>query len=494
MKALLLAVALLAAAPVRSQEPRRAALDLLYTVEVRANDGDARATVLAGRVPLWRLLGELTDQLGWTLEGLTEEQAGVAVSAHLEDRPVADVFEFLLGSVGLQAELRNDTVFVRRVDAREAAPAAVQQVAAGAYLRALRAFPDHPTVPRALYGQAVTEVLRGNDENARALFLQLVERFPSAAEVPQALLRTSRLLVDAGRWREAEEILGRLLHGETTEDEDREARLTIARCTLEQGDAQRTLFALDAVERIHPARTRSEVQERLYLRARALNGVQRHDEALELLDEADAYGLDPESQRWSLSARGAALEALAAPADAARAYLALAQVASGPEQAQALEAAARLSLEADDVLGALFVAQHASALGSSARVEPFARRARVQLGLDQRPESGTTWQQRLARAERLHDGGLDAEALELLDDLAPLRDQMPADQAVRFTLVWARVIASEESLDAALAMLREALPGIEDPEHRRSVYLLAARLLEGRERFEEAVEAYRGRL
>lgn len=476
------------------QEPRRQALDLLYTVEVTGAGDEQRATVLAGRVPLWRLLDELSTQLGWTLEGLAEKGAGIAVSAHLEDRPIADVYEFLLGSVGLQAELRNETVFVRRIDPLDASPTVVQQIAVGAYLRTLRSSPDHPIVPRALYGQAVTEALRGNADNARALFMELVDRFPSSEQVPQALLRASRLLVSMGRWQEAEAILSRLLRNEVTEDEDREARTTIARCTLEQGNAQRALFALEAVDQLHPAQTRTEVQERLYLRARALNGVERHEEALRVLDEADAYGLDPESQRWSLLARGAALEALEAPADAARAYLALAQVAAGAEQSAALEAAARLSLEADDVLGTLFVAKHAAQMGVGEVVEPYARRARVEIGLDQRSESGTSWQQRLARAERLFDGGMHAEALDVLDDLAVLREQMPEEEALRFALVWARVIEREESLDAALAVLREALPAIEDEARRRQIYLLGARLLEQRGRFEEAVDAYRGRL
>ena len=61
------------------------------------------------------------------------------------------------------------------------------------------------------------------------------------------------------------------------------------------------------------------------------------------------------------------------------------------------------------------------------------------------------WQQRLARAERLFDGGLHAEALDVLDDLSVLREQMPADEALRFALVWAQVIEREESLDAALS-------------------------------------------
>ncbi len=487
-------VAALLVATLVAQEPRDPSLNLLYTVQVQEVNGEPHATVLAGRVPLWRLVGQLADQLGWTLEGLAEEQATIAVSAHLENRPVADVFEFLLGSVGLQVELRNETVFVRRVDPLETAPQVVQQVALGAYLRTLRNFPEHAVVPSVLYGQAATEGLRGNVDNARALYLELVERFPSAEQVPQALLRTSRLLVSAGQWQQAEAILGRLLKNQVTEDEDREARLTIARCTLEQGHAQRALYALEAVDQMHPPQTRAEVQERLYLKARALNGVERHEDALRFLDEADAYGLDPVSQRWSLMARGAALEALRAPADAARAFLALAQVSAGDEQAAALEAAARLSLEADDALGALFVSKHATRLGAPDSVEPYARRARLAIGLDQRAETGVTWQQRLARAERLFDGGMNTEALDVLDDLSVLRDQMPEEEAVRFALVWAQALEREESLDVALSALREALPGIESEEHRRRIYLLGARLLEERGRFEEAVEAYRGRL
>ena len=44
------------------------------------------------------------------------------------------------------------------------------------------------------------------------------------------------------------------------------------------------------------------------------------------------------------------------------------------------------------------------------------------------------------------------------------------------------------------AMLRTAVPSFEEEADRRKLYLLAARMLEERGRFDEAVEAYRGQL
>lgn len=465
------------------------------SVEVRDVDGELRCDLAAAQMPLEEVLGELARRLDLRLEGLTDERRDVRVSVRLRDRSVEDALELVLGSVGLAWERRSDALLVRSASADALEPEDMRRIALASYLRTAKRFPRHPVAPRVAFGQGRVEEARGNSGAAIDHYVGLSEAYPESELVPEALLRAGALLVEQRQWHEAELLLAELLRLKPTADLDRGARLLMVRCMAFLDDPQRTVYALDALDSLHPPSEPEDLQERLYLRARAALGLRRPEEALALLGQADELGLDDDGERAeSLELRARILEASGAPGEAARSWLALAEVAPEPERPDAWRSAARLALEAGDELGALLVCEHARAAGAGDAVGEQARAARLGLGLDARWQGSTAWQQRLARAERLLDAGQTAEADGLLAELHPAPSAAEPAVVRRLALAYARTRAALGSVDAALEVLREALARLEDPEARRSLYLLAGELLEDDGRWNAAVEAYRGRL
>jgi hypothetical protein len=251
---------------------------------------------------------------------------------------------------------------------------------------------------------------------------------------------------------------------------------------------------LDALENLAPAVGEEDAQDRLYIRARALVGARRFHHALDALDEADLTERTAVEELDSFEIRALALEGIGRDADASRAWLAFAQRAIGSEREEGLRRAAELALGAGDELSVLFIEQLATKLGEDGVVEASAREARQRLDLEDTDLVGASALERLDRAERLLAGGLGDEAHDLLESIHAQSTRFSEVDATRFLLAFGRTLGERAGVDAALEMLREGIGSIQDAERRRSIYLLAAELLEAEERFDDAIEAYKGRL
>lgn len=466
-------------------------VDLRYGISAERIDGEIWCSIAAENAPLRPLLEILAERAGITIEGLERVPAEVRVSVFLERRPLPQAADWMLGSVGLRADRRRDTLTLR-VEPREREDLWAE--AQAAYFRALRRWPNHPGAPEAVVGQALLEEDRGNRVAARAHYDRLIEGWPDSQRVPDALKRSAELWAIDREWAFAAQKWSELLRLEREHAYEVLAYTELARCTALLGDAERALYMLDALENLSPAEGEAEIQDRLYIRARGLVGARRFHHALEALDEADLMERTPAEERESFQVRALALAGIGRDADASRAWLAFAQRSEGADRTRGLREAADLALGAGDELSVLFIEQLAAKLGQAGAVDSAAREARSRLELDDPMLAGTDSLQHLERAERLLAGGLVDEAHDLLESIHGPSARFSEADAVRFLVAFGRTLAAGAGADVAIDLLRERVEGIQDPEHRRVIYLLAAELLEAEERYEDAIEAYRGRL
>jgi tetratricopeptide (TPR) repeat protein len=466
-------------------------LELRYGVSTEVIDGELWCSVAAEDAPLGPLLEALSERAGVTFQGVERLPSDLRVSAYLERRPLSQAVTWILGSAGLRADRRLDT-FTLRADARERTDLLTEGQAA--YLRALREWPNHEGAPRAVFGQALLEEDRGNSGAARAHYERLIEGWPSSDLVPEALRSCAELWQADREWSHAAQKWSDLLRLEREHEYETLAYTELARCTALLGDSERALFMLDALENLAPAEGEEDAQDRLYIRARALVGARRFHHALDALDEADLTERTAIEELDSFEIRALALEGIGRDADASRAWLAFAQRAIGSDREEGLRRAAELALGAGDELSVLFIEQLATKLGEDGVVEASAREARQRLDLEDTDLVGASALERLDRAERLLAGGLGDEAHDLLESIRAQSTRFSEVDATRFLLAFGRTLGERAGVDAALEMLREGIGSIQDAERRRSIYLLAAELLEAEERFDDAIEAYKGRL
>ena len=466
-------------------------IDLRYGVSTERIDGEIWCSVAAEDAPLRPLLETLAERAGVTFQGIDRVPLDLRVSAYIERRPLSQAVTWILGSTGLRADRRLDA-FTLRADARERADLWTEGQTA--YLRALREWPNHAGAPRAVYGQALLERERGNSTAARAHFDRLVEGWPGSELVPEALRSTAELWQAEREWSYAAQRWSDLLRLEREHEYETLAYTELARCTALLGDSERALFMLDALEGISPAKGEDEAQGRLYIRARALVGARRFQHALEALDQADLSERSAAEEQDSFQVRALALEGIGREADASRAWLAFAQRAIGSDRESGLRRASELALESGDELSVLFIEQLAIKLDQAGVVDAAAREARRRLDLEDTTLVGVSALERLGRAERLVASGLTDEAHDVLESLHAQTSHFTEVDATRFLLAFSRTLATRAGVDAALEMMRDGIGSIEDPERRRSIYLLAAELLEAEERFDDAIEAYQGRL
>jgi len=268
------------------------------------------------------------------------------------------------------------------------------------------------------------------------------------------------------------------------------ARLELARVSIELGDPRSALHLLNFLDSNFSIRDPAELAERRLVRARAHNACREYVEALRTLEEGEFVSAD-DAQVRSLEVRAIAFEGLGFDVEAARAWLLFAREASAAERTPAFERAVRLSLEAGDELGALFVCREAARSGADEGLGTLAREARARLGLDEALAPAGILQ-RLELAERRLDEGDARAAAALFEDLYLARGALGEPDRVRVLAGWARCVLERSGLDAALELLASARAGLEDPEARRRLDLAAAALLEDQGDFERAAEAYRG--
>ncbi|MHC4378626.1 MAG: tetratricopeptide repeat protein [Planctomycetota bacterium] len=398
-------------------------------------------------------LAELTGQEVFDLN--EAPWTPVLVSVDLRERPLNDVLERVLGSVGLRHEMQPGGFRILETNTSGLSAGHLRTRALAHYVAASREYPSHPLSARARLAQAEIELERGNDDNAREHYRQLAKSFPASPLAPLAELRSGDLLADAGFWQDARESYLRVLNRQTAEALHPEAHLGVARCHMELGDPAMCIASLAVLDRSHPSNEHETRGERLLLAAQAHQRLDKSLIALRQLDELQELSVSRELRIEGLRIAALALEQLGELDTAAMAWGVVGREGRPEVQVEAFERAAVLSAELQDHLGVLFVAQEASTIGLGEALEPHRLRGRLELGLDDPAEMNVDApvDLRLTAAERLIGDERFEPAYELLRTLLEL--DLEFEQERR--LGWAYALSSYHvlGLPHGIAVLRD---------------------------------------
>ena len=457
-------------------------------VSAISKEGRLWFTVQAQNASALGVMREIARLSNRDLLGRTYLQQPTLVTVELIDRPLDQVLEFTLGSLGLRYELRRQTITILGD-----VPATQDEqfdLAAANWTRAAMRFPDHPFAAEARLAQGEISELRGLASAARNMYLSLTEDYPNASVVGEAYMRAGRISSQLGQWGEASRLFRTLATLSVAGEYHASARLEWARAMIAQGDPQAALYMLSALDTNYPAVDVTEATARRLVKARALNERGRFMEALEQIDDADPNFDD--FGRWeALYIRAIGLEGIGRPGDAARAWLLYSNEAKGHDLALAYKEAARLSLEADDELATLFVVRRAELAGLSSGLEVYEHEARRRLGFENEKEPSTI-------ADRIDEAEVvlrsdPTKATELVRSLYLARGALPDEETdARVCAVWARCLEATSGLAAAIEVLTEVRPSFESDAMRRVIDITAANLFEKTNRFDDAISAYQG--
>ena len=465
-------------------------------VAVRVIEGDYHCSVHAANAPLDHVLSRLAAELGFDLEGLDGARRPTLVSADLTDRPLEQALEFILGSVGLGYQLRSNTIIVQPSPAEGAPRETLLKLAGAAYLRAMLRHPDHALAPGARLDQGAVEELRGFPGTALDHYQRLLSDYPTSPEIPEAYLRSGRILKSLGRWSDAAEQFRQLANLEAAGgDYGAVAKRELAHCTVELQDAQTAYYLITSLDRSHPVGPGPEHTAREIVRALTLVGLERELEALEVIESLQP-GLRGPDRVEALRIRARALQGAGHPGDAGRAWLLYANEVREPLRGNALEQAVKLALEAGDEVGAVFICQQAELYGHGLRFTPFREEAYERLGFNTRTASSRqTAEERIEAAESQIQAGAFGEAADQVRGLIVGSPALEPGLRVRLAGVWGRCLNASEGLDGALEYLREtraSLSGENHLEHRSVLDVVAAEMLEAENLLDRAADAYRG--
>jgi len=357
-------------------------------VEVRTVDGETLVDASGTSVGPAAFLRRLAEGSGRELRGEEALLGSDPIDMRLQARPL----ELVLRAVALatNTEVTWDAQVISVSHAREPADLdALDLEAQAAWLRLVRDFPDHEAsrVARLHLGRAQERL--GREEAALAHYDAAVRTDVASPATEQALLAASDLLLRRGEWGEAQRRLSQLAVHAAEESVRVSARITTARTLAMQGRGVEALSLLDAVDLSYPPRDEQDVQDRLLARARAHLATGNAASALSALDQRAAGHASFGLTREDLELRARALDALDAPIESARAWLAISSLATGRERAAALAAAARLADRGGDDIALLFISRLAAdddALGSpesadASLLDRLAGNAEERLGL-----------------------------------------------------------------------------------------------------------------
>ena len=448
-----------------------------WTVRVR----NFSATKLADR------LAELTAR---SVEGREHLRQAPLLTVDLDRRPLDQVLEFALGSVGLRHELRRDTITV--VPAEEELPVdELMATTAAAWVRAISRFPDVDEAPMALLAQGELAELRGLEQVAREYYVSIIEDHADSEHVDHAYMRAGRLSAKMGLYTEAARYF-RALANRRGSEYCPAALLELARAEIALGNPHTALQVLRLLDEDYPPIDPVERTARSLVRASAHNQRDEPIEALRELDEQDT-DFDPIGSWEALWIRAIAMEGMSMPGEAARAWLAYSHDAVDEEKERALEMAARLSLEDGDELGTLFVCREAARLGIAGGFPEYRRRAREALGFAVDGDAeGPGIEERIVHGEELLEGGEIGLASVVFESLYTGRRAMDELEAARSSSGWAACVAAEDGIESAVSILSIERLRYRTLEARKRLDTAAARLLEDAGLLERAVEAYRG--
>ncbi len=461
------------------------------SVSVSGPRGREVVTVVGSSVPLDRLLERVAAAVDRELEGLASTMRPDLLTVELRERPLVDVLEICLGAVGLRAEVSPYSIRIRSASMEASSQPRIREAALAQYARGLNAFGDHPDAPGARLSQAEIEESQGNDGAAVEHYHALIETYRTSEAVHVARWRMALALQRMGLWSEASAQLRGLANHVGAELLHAAARREMARCALELGNPVLAQNMLEALDRSHPSTDREERAERALLVARSRLAQEEPILALQAVEGAAARGFSPKQEMDAMRLRAMAFEKLGLKKEAARAWLILG--AHGPVEARpmALERSVRLSLEAEDVLAALFTSAQGKMTAEVEVFEEVALEARRRLGLALDLQKLDPVLRLELAAEYLREGRLE-EATPVLAALHSLRADLSRADFLRLAKLRAEHAFALAGLDSALDVLRDARWEIEERDDRQPLDVAAAGLLERARRYDRAFLAYEG--
>lgn len=469
--------------------PQPAGID----VQLKTLDGEVVCTVHTRGASPAAILAEIARKSERELVGLDSAAPAEAIPAWLDERPLRYVVQTIAACAGLRAHVNISRIELEPDLGRGDALEAFEDQCFAAYLRAIRAHPEHALAAEGEMVLGEIREKRGDLRAAESHYRAVSTRYSQAPEAADALLRSALLLERLGDWDSAKEQFSALANLPQAHPYQARARLEIAHCMAETGDGRQALFVLETLDRIFPTTLTSQRQARLYVRARALLAAKKEAEAAKALSSADELGRNEEWDADAMELRAQVLAHFGRNSESARAWLAFAQKSTGQEQLRAWIHAAEQAHEAGDALGVLCVLHLAQGTRAETAIESLAESARKELGLSGGDDSALGGDL-LAEARALVDQKKDARALALLEPLYRRREERPADSRLELVTLYARALAGEKGVDVGVAELRRNLDAFAEPEAKKRICSAAGELYESVGRFEDAIRAYGGQL
>jgi tetratricopeptide (TPR) repeat protein len=462
-------------------------------VQLKTVDGEVMCSVHTRGATPADVLAEVARKSERVLVGLDGVAPGEAIPVWLDERPLRHVVQTIAACAGWRAHVN-----IARIeldpdldggDAREA----LEDQCFAATLRAIRAHPEHPLAAEGEMVLGEIRERRGDLRAAESHYSAVAKHFEKSALAADALLRSGRIFERLGDWIAALEQFRALANLPQEHPYQARARLEIAHCMAENDDGRQALFVLDTLEKLFPTTLTSERQSRLYVRARALLASQREKEAARALASADELGRNEEWDSDAMELRAQVLARFGRHSESARAWLAYSQNAESQARLRAWVNAAQEAREAGDVLGVLCVQHLARGTRAEGALEAIAEEARKDIGLSGGDENSLGGDL-VAQARALIEQQKGARALALLAPLYQRREERQADARLELVTLYARALAGEKGVDAAVAELRRNLDAFAEPAARKQLCSTAGELYETAERFDDAIRAYGGQL
>jgi tetratricopeptide (TPR) repeat protein len=471
-------------------------------IEISRVDGDLYCDVQAKDVPVHQLMKSLGRETGLQVLGFEDVEESARINVFLRQRPLDQTVQYILGSAGLTA-----TVTTRSIEVRGELPpfpdsADALSAAEITYLTSLRHSPDGEGAAQARLALAVIAVEQGSLEKAVRHYELLIESSTDSDAVQAAHLEAGRLLVQLESWTLALPHFQDLANIPLDEHTPAalfptiaEARRELARCILMRGEPRRAQFMLQGLDQALPARDDRDRAERWLLMARALLELGKPQEGLAYLDQAQRLGQGVVGDFEGMDLRARGMELAGKPVEASLAWLHFSRSQPMNVKAKALVRAAQLSLSVEgEELAVIFLHKYAEEEGCGEALVPYYNEARSRLGLDADSFENSTPTIRLDRGEQLLASGAKAQASNVFESLLDEFWTLPASGRLRFGLAYGPLLEETKSVDEALALLRDVARSLESRENRSRIYLLAAEICERHGRFDEAAEAYGGKL
>jgi len=468
-------------------------------VELKTVDGEVLCTVHSRGANAAEILTEIARKTEREIVGLDAEMPKEALPVHLDERPLQYVVQTIAACAGQRAHVNISRIELEPDLARGDDPKAFRDQCFASYQRAIRA---HPLSPLAAQGELVLGTLReadGDLHGADLHFRNLISNFKDSEQVPEALLRSGLIQERLGEWDQAREQFLALagLNRKVNPFEAR-ALLEVAHCMAELGDSRQALHVLETLKTRFPPKLSTERQSQLYVRARALLAdIKRNPDSMKLaaaaLAEADELGGNSEWDADAMELRAEVLARFDKNAESARAWLAYSQKCRGPEQLRAWVNAAQQSRLAGDALGVMFVQRLARGTRAESTIASLVEDARKEIGLPA-GEADSLGGDGLAEARTLVEQEKCAKALLLLEPLYQRREERHSSGRLELVLLYARALAAEKGVDAAVSELRRNLDAFPDTASRKQLCATAGELYESAERYDDAVRAFGGQL